>query len=175
MSGAAQIIGALLMYGIGGAGPMAIANWRVIFLVAGALTVLSGFVFIFCVPSDPTKAWFFTEDEKRVAIERLALDRATRDRSAFTPPQMKEALLDVKVWLVFGMALFITIPSPILKVRKKFAASTWILITKLCTVLFFGSERFWMEQVQHHACWTTHGCHTNDSYLHLRIRHAGNS
>ena len=117
MSGVAQILGALLMYGIGQAGPMGIANWRVMFLVCGAVTIVAGVIFIFCVPPDPSKAWFFTEPQKRLAIERLALDRATRDKKAFTVSQMKEALCDVRTWLVFGMALFITIPSPILKVR----------------------------------------------------------
>lgn len=116
MAGAAQILGALLMYGIGQAPPMAVENWRVMFFVCGAVTIVSGIFFIFCVPSDPSKAWFFNDKEKRIAIERLALDRATRDKSVFTMSQMKEALPDIRTWLVFGMGFFITVPSPILKV-----------------------------------------------------------
>ncbi len=115
MSGVAQIIGAILMYLIGQAPPMAIANWRVMFLVCGTFTIISGFIFIFCVPADGSQAWFFTESEKRIAVERLALDRATRDKSEFNRAQMKEALTEAKTWILFLMAFFICIPSPILK------------------------------------------------------------
>lgn len=115
MSGAAQIIGAILMYLIGQAPPMAIANWRVMFLVCGSATIVSGIVFIFCVPADGSQAWFFNERQRRISVSRLAIDRATRDRSEFSPSQMREALSEVQTWLFFGMALFICIPSPILK------------------------------------------------------------
>ncbi|KAH8899930.1 MFS general substrate transporter [Thozetella sp. PMI_491] len=115
MSGVAQIVGAILMYLIGQAPPMAIANWRVMFLVCGTFTIISGVIFIFCVPSDGSKAWFFTEDQKRIAVERLALDRGTRDKSSFDRAQMIEALSEPKTWILFLMAFFICIPSPILK------------------------------------------------------------
>lgn len=115
MSGGAQIIGAILMYLIGQAPPMAIANWRVMFLVCGGATIASGLIFAFCVPADGSKAWFFTERQRRIAVARLALDRATRDRSEFNSSQMREALGEIRTWLLFGMALFICIPSPILK------------------------------------------------------------
>jgi ACS family allantoate permease-like MFS transporter len=46
----------------------------------------------------------------------LAQDRDTRDRSEFNLEQVKEALIDPATWLYFLMALFICIPSPILKV-----------------------------------------------------------
>ncbi|KAJ9139406.1 MFS general substrate transporter [Pleurostoma richardsiae] len=115
MSGVAQILGAILMYLIGQAPPMAIANWRVMFLICGSVTIVSGIIFIFCVPVDGSTAWFFNEREKQVAVERLARDRATRDKANFNPAQAKEALLDVGTWLLFLMALFICIPSPILK------------------------------------------------------------
>lgn len=120
MSGVAQIVGAILMYLIGQAPPMALANWRVMFLICGSVTILSGIVFIFCVPADGSQAWFFTEKQKRIAVERLALDRATRDKSEFNPAQMKEALLEPRTWLLCGMALFICIPSPILKVQVSY-------------------------------------------------------
>lgn len=127
MAGAAQIIGAILMYLIGQAPPMAIENWRVMFIVCGSVTILSGIIFIYCVPPDGTKAWFFNEKEKRISIERLALDRATRDKSVFTTSQFKEAVTELRPWVYFGMGFFICVPSPILKVRN----STRILLKGL--------------------------------------------
>ena len=115
MSGVAQIVGAILMYLIGQAPPMAIANWRVMFLICGAFTIVAGLIFIFTVPADGSEAWFLNEKQRRIAIERLALDRATRDRSEFNRSQMIEALTEAKTWILIMMAFFITIPSPILK------------------------------------------------------------
>ena len=104
------------MYLVGGAQNMAIANWRVMFLICGGATLIIGVLFLFIMPLDTTTAWFLTDDEKRVATERLALDRATRDRLEFNKEQVVEALRDPTAWLYFFFALFICIPSPILKV-----------------------------------------------------------
>lgn len=104
------------MYLVGEAHSMAIANWRVMFLICGGATLLVGVLFIFAMPVDTTTAWFLNESERRIATERLALDRETRDRSHFDKAQVTEALLDPTTWMYFLMALFICIPSPILKV-----------------------------------------------------------
>ncbi|KKA24965.1 Major facilitator superfamily transporter [Rasamsonia emersonii CBS 393.64] len=114
-SGFAQIIGAILMYLIGQSTSMAIASWRVMFLVCGGATVLSGVLFIWLMPTDTTTAWFLDEHERKIATERLARDRATRDRTQFDRDQVKEALVDPQIWILFLLALFICIPSPILK------------------------------------------------------------
>lgn len=123
MAGVAQIVGAILMYLIGQAPPMAIENWRVMFIVCGCATILSGIVFIFSVPADGQSAWFLNEKEKRIAVERLLLERATRDKSVFTKSQMVEALTEHRTWLLASMAFFICTPSPILKVRRALAFS----------------------------------------------------
>ena len=115
MAGVAQIVGAILMYLIGQAPPMAVDNWRAMFLICGGATIFSGIIFIFCVPADGSQAWFFSERQKRVAVERLAVDRATRDRSRFDAAQAREALREPASWLFFLAAFFICIPSPILK------------------------------------------------------------
>lgn len=116
MFGVSQVAGGLMMYGIGLAN-MKLENWRVMFILCGALTVVSGVLFIVFMPTDPAKAWFLKEHERKVAVERLAQDRATRDRSDFNMAQAKEAVLDPRTWLLCSMALFICIPTPIVKVR----------------------------------------------------------
>lgn len=70
---------------------------------------------MFVMPVDTTTAWFLNAHERRIATERLALDRETRDRSEFNMAQVKEAVLDPATWLYFLMAFFICLPSPILK------------------------------------------------------------
>ncbi|KAK0640053.1 putative transporter [Lasiodiplodia hormozganensis] len=99
MFGVSQIAGALMMYGIGTAGDnMDIESWRVMFLVCGGLTVGSGILFLVIMPRDATTAWFLNEEERRIATERLALDRATRDRAEFNRKQAQEALTDPRFY-----------------------------------------------------------------------------
>ncbi|KAJ9636855.1 hypothetical protein H2199_007849 [Coniosporium tulheliwenetii] len=114
MFGVSQIVGGLMMYGIGGA-KLSMQTWRVMFLVCGGLTVGCGVLFIAFMPRDTTTAWFLNERERRVATERLALDRATRDHTTFDWSQAKEALTEPRTLFYALMALFITIPTPITK------------------------------------------------------------
>ncbi|KAH8880474.1 MFS general substrate transporter [Thozetella sp. PMI_491] len=111
MFGVSQIIGALMMYGIGGA-HVSIATWRVMFLLCG-LNVFTGIVFVWLMPTSPATAWFLKE--RKLAMQRLDFDRMTQDRASFDWGQVKEALTDGRAALYAAMALFITIPTPILK------------------------------------------------------------
>lgn len=104
------------MFGIGH-GKYALATWRVLFMVCGGLTVAAGVAFIFVMPVDSTTAWFLNDREKELATRRLAIDRATRDRAHFDWKQAKEAFVDPRTWLFAFMALCITLPTPIVKVR----------------------------------------------------------
>lgn len=42
------------------------------FIIYGAVTVLVGFLLFFGLPDSPSKAWFFTAEEKKLAVIRLA-------------------------------------------------------------------------------------------------------
>lgn len=117
MFGVSQIVGALLMYGIG-SGVHTIATWRVLFMVCGGCTIAAGILFIFGMPGDTKSAWFLNERERHVATQRLALDRATRDRAHFDMAQAREALRDPRTALYALMALFITLPTPIVKASR---------------------------------------------------------
>ncbi|KAK6226072.1 pantothenate transporter [Colletotrichum tabaci] len=117
MFGVSQIVGALLMYGIG-SGVHTIATWRVLFMVCGGCTIAAGILFIFGMPGDTKSAWFLNERERHIATQRLALDRATRDRAHFDMAQAREALRDPRTALYALMALFITLPTPIVKASR---------------------------------------------------------
>ncbi|KAK1625536.1 major facilitator superfamily domain-containing protein [Colletotrichum phormii] len=103
MSGVSQVLGALMMYGIGGASAMVLEKWRVMFLTSGGLTAACGVAFCVLMPRDTTTAWFLNKREREIATRRLALDRGTRDRA------------QPVTWLYFTMALCITLTTPILK------------------------------------------------------------
>ncbi|KAH7083938.1 major facilitator superfamily domain-containing protein [Paraphoma chrysanthemicola] len=114
MFGISQIVGGTMMYGIGNA-KLALASWRVLFLVFGGLTIVCGILFIIYMPRSTTTAWFLNDRERSIATERLAIDRATRDKASFDMAQVKEAFTDPRTALYALMALFITLPTPIVK------------------------------------------------------------
>ncbi|KAK5688053.1 hypothetical protein LTS10_000031 [Elasticomyces elasticus] len=114
MFGISQIVGAMMMYGLGYAN-ISIENWRLMFLVCGALTVVAGALFVGLMPRDYSTAWFLNDRERIVAAQRLALDRATRDHTNFDWRQAKEAFTDPRTLMYAAIALLITLPTPIVK------------------------------------------------------------
>lgn len=114
MNGMAQVIGCLIMYGIGRNNSLTMAPWRVLFIVCGALTVTAGIAFYFFMPGGPKDAWFLNEREKQVLSLRLAEDREGGDKTTFSVSQLKETVLDPKAWMVFWFGALVTMPSPVL-------------------------------------------------------------
>jgi MFS family permease len=114
-NGLAQIVGALMMYGIGERKDLAIAAWRVMFLVAGGITVFAGILFFFAMPAGPETAWFLTAEDKVIAAKRLASQHDGGDKTSFSLRQFTEAFLDVKgAFLTFMFGLLVTMCSPVL-------------------------------------------------------------
>ncbi|PYH37483.1 major facilitator superfamily transporter [Aspergillus neoniger CBS 115656] len=114
MNGLAQVLGSLLMYGIGKQHYPRLEPWRVLFLVCGALTAAFGVVFYFLVPTGPQKAWFLSDREREVLLARMAQDREGGDKTNFSKSQVKETLLDVRAWFIFAFGILVTMQSPVL-------------------------------------------------------------
>lgn len=81
----AQIVGALLLYGCGSIKGAAIEGWRISFLICAALTVLVGAYFLIMVPATPASAWFLSPEERIVAVQRVAQERAVSSLDLFRP------------------------------------------------------------------------------------------
>ncbi|KAK7916899.1 hypothetical protein PG985_010507 [Apiospora marii] len=115
MNGVAQTLGCLLMYGIGRTShDSSLQPWRTLFLVCGALTAAAGVVFYLLMPGGPGDCWFLSPREKKVLSLRMARDREGGDRTSFSVPQLREALLDPKAWFVFAFGVLVTMQSPVL-------------------------------------------------------------
>jgi MFS family permease len=134
MNGVAQVIGCLLMYGIGKNGSLSIAPWRVLFIICGALTSVAGIGFFMFMPSGPKDAWFLNAREKQVLSLRLAQDREGGDKTSFSLAQLKEAMLDPKAWMVFWFGVLVTMQSPVLTFASLVIQS--IGYSKLDTMLY---------------------------------------
>jgi MFS family permease len=114
MNGLAQVIGCLLMYGIGKNTSLGLDPWRTLFLVCGALTTAAGVGFFVLMPTGPKDAWFLSAREKEVLSLRMAQDREGGDKTSFSVSQLRETMLDPKAWAVFWFGVLVTMQSPVL-------------------------------------------------------------
>ncbi|KAI1495497.1 MFS transporter [Biscogniauxia marginata] len=104
-NGVSNILGALLAYGSGKAQGLAIAQWKLIFLIVGALTFAWGFVILFFLPDGPHNAKMLTEYERVVAVWRVSNNQMGLKDSHIKPYQIREALLDGKCYLLWIVAI----------------------------------------------------------------------
>lgn len=154
MNGLAQVIGCLLMYGIGKNTSLSLDPWRTMFIVCGALTVAAGAAFFFLMPNGPNDAWFLNSREKEVLSMRMARDREGGDKTSFSARQLREALLDVKTWFVFAFGVLVTMQSPVLTFAS--LVINTIGYDKYQTVLYTapsGAVQVLMLWIGVIACW----------------------
>lgn len=93
------IIGNALNYGFAQIKHGSLTPWQYIYIFAGVLTFIFG-LWGFALPSSPLDAWFLTPEERKVAVERLRAGQTGVRNETIKLPQIKEACLDVKVWLI---------------------------------------------------------------------------
>ncbi|KAF1914510.1 allantoate transport protein [Ampelomyces quisqualis] len=94
------IIGGALNYAFAQISSGSLKRWQYIYLLAGCLTFLFG-VWCFILPNSPATAFFLTPSERIVAIERLRTSATGVRCQAIKPNQLREALFDIKIYLVF--------------------------------------------------------------------------
>ncbi|KAH8205254.1 hypothetical protein TruAng_000501 [Truncatella angustata] len=110
MNGFAQIFGGLIAYGIGYI-DAAVPAWKFPFIIFGAATIIWGVVFTIFAPSNPTQARWLTAEEKEIAVLRLVQNETGIDNKTFKWYQVKEALLDSRLWLMNLFVLLNCIPN----------------------------------------------------------------
>lgn len=105
------------MYGVGLADNVALANWRVMFLICGGATVLCGVLFVLLMPQGPETAWFLNDAERKIACQRLLDDGGvkTEGKPKFQTSQVLEAITDPFCWAAVLIGFLGTFASPVLK------------------------------------------------------------
>lgn len=96
------IIGGALNYGFAQITGGGLKRWQYVYLLAGSMTFLFGLVCFF-LPESPVNAWFLTQEEKVAATERLRMGQTGVRCQKLKTSHIKEAMTDVKVWLIFVM------------------------------------------------------------------------
>lgn len=137
-------------------GAHGIAGWRWLFIIEGAGSFGAAMIGVFLLPDFPgmksgVVKWLLTDEEQKVAVERIARDRVslpTEDSSVWRGLTL--AVKDVRTWIFVRVFLhFLTILDP--------------LLTQEHAVYHVDSQsqRLWLQQLlphtsQEHEAWRQH-------------------
>lgn len=91
-----------LAYGIVQA-DTSIANWKLLFLVEGAPTVIMAFVALVYLPNGPGEAKFLTPRQRQIALARGVRLEVDRPKMGVSLHEIKNGLLDGKNWITSMM------------------------------------------------------------------------
>lgn len=88
-----------------------IAPWKVLFIVTGCITIFVGVLMAFHLPDSPDKAWFLTEREKLLLVQRIRGNQQGFGNHHIKKKQIKEAFCDPRTWLYFLFSFSNNIPN----------------------------------------------------------------
>ncbi|KAH8660081.1 major facilitator superfamily domain-containing protein [Xylariales sp. PMI_506] len=71
--------GSLIAYGIFHLHSSRWADWQMLFLIQGSITLVLGFLCLVALPGKLSTAWFLTEEERNHAVRRMEIDTANVD------------------------------------------------------------------------------------------------
>lgn len=102
-TGYVSIFSPVLNYGFGRA-KSSIANWKLMYLFAGAITIVWGIALWWVLPPDPVRAKGFNERQRYISVARLRSNNSGVRNTHFKGSQVLELLRDEKFWLMFSIA-----------------------------------------------------------------------
>jgi hypothetical protein len=110
MNGFQQIFGGLLAYAFTNITSGRLKSWQWLFLSYGIISVFWG-IFVLCyLPDSPMRAKCFSEEDKKLMVERVRANQTGLQNRKFRRDQAIEALKDPQVYCYGLIQLFTTIP-----------------------------------------------------------------
>ncbi|KAF2876868.1 MFS transporter [Massariosphaeria phaeospora] len=113
MNGGQQIVGGLLAYGFTliKSPPSPLKSWQAIFLAYGSFSFLWGLFVLWYLPDSPMRAKCYSEEDKKLIVERVRSNQTGLQNKSFRSYQMKEALLDPQCWCYCLIQICTTLPT----------------------------------------------------------------
>ncbi|CAH6719770.1 allantoate permease [[Candida] jaroonii] len=111
-NGVGIILGSLMAYGIDiHRDSMSIEPWKLVFIISGVLTIAFGIVMFFHLPDSPAQAWFLTDLEKKLIVQRIKGNHQGFGNHHIKKEQVIEALTDYRSWIIFASTFVGSIPN----------------------------------------------------------------
>ncbi|QEU60445.1 Dal5 [Kluyveromyces lactis] len=134
-----------------------LAAWKLVFIITGCITIFVGFIMMIHLPDSPDKAWFFSEEEKLLLVERIRENQQGFGNHHIKKYQIVEAFKDIRTWLYFLFSVSSNIPnggitnfsSILLKEDFQFSTDKSLLVNmgsgavELVGCPLFGMLSFW--------------------------------
>ncbi|KAL2826776.1 major facilitator superfamily domain-containing protein, partial [Aspergillus pseudoustus] len=86
-------------------------RWKGLFILYGGLTCVTGIFLYFFLAASPMDANWLTDEEKVIALERVRGNKTGTEVWKFSWPQLRESLLDVRLYLLFLMLVSTGLPN----------------------------------------------------------------
>ncbi|KIM98412.1 hypothetical protein OIDMADRAFT_128217 [Oidiodendron maius Zn] len=99
MTGVQLMVGGLIAYGCSHFVGHSIKSWQLLFLVLGLTTCVWAVFIGWWLPDSPMKAKCFSEDEKRMMVERVRANETGIQNRTYKRYQALEAVRDPVIWL----------------------------------------------------------------------------
>ncbi|KAB5528802.1 major facilitator superfamily domain-containing protein [Coniochaeta sp. 2T2.1] len=111
MNGAQQVVGGLLAYcfSLINTGPL--KSWQWLFLAYGIISVIYGVFVGWWMPDSPMRAKCWSEEDKRLMVERVRSNQTGVQNRMFKKEQVYEALKDPQCWGYALVQLCTTLPT----------------------------------------------------------------
>lgn len=110
-NGAATIICSPVAYGLSGLVNPEIESWRILYLLFGLLTFVTGLVYMYALPDSQLSVGWLDEREKAIAVDRIAVNSQGIGNYAWQWYQVREAFTDPRTYLYFIFSMFENIPN----------------------------------------------------------------
>ncbi|KAG9238685.1 major facilitator superfamily domain-containing protein [Amylocarpus encephaloides] len=113
MNGMQQIVGGLLAYcfSLVKSPPSPLKSWQAIFIAYGSFSVLWGIAVLYWMPDSPMRAKCFSEEDKKLMIERVRGNQTGLQNRKFRKEHLIEALRDPQTWCYSLIAICTTLPT----------------------------------------------------------------
>ncbi|KAF9226480.1 MFS general substrate transporter [Gyrodon lividus] len=111
MNGLTSVFGGFMAYGISFYDGKLIPTYKIVYLLLGGLAILVGVVVLIWLPDSPVHAHMLTREERIAALERVRNDQGGTENKTLKTEQIKEALTDVRTWLIVLSTVLTSIPN----------------------------------------------------------------
>lgn len=111
MNGGQQIVGGLLSYCFTLIQDLLLRNWEILFLTYGCITVVWGVFIWFWTPDSPMKAHCFSEEDKRLMVERVRTNQTGIQNKKYKKEHFIELFRDPQTYCYFFIQFLTSLPT----------------------------------------------------------------
>ncbi|KAI0902508.1 major facilitator superfamily domain-containing protein [Annulohypoxylon nitens] len=105
-----SIFSGIVSYGIAQS-HTSIAQWRLLFVVLGAFSILWSLLLLVVLPDSPVTAGFLSKRERYICVRRVQVNNTGIEEKRIKWYQVKECMLDPKTWLLAIFACAQNVPN----------------------------------------------------------------